>query len=268
MSTYRYSLDISTEQWIALLTDKTVFKDNDITLLEVLYECPGHCQKASLLAPLLGVSSHSVLNLQIGRLGKRIVNKFPDIQFPTRENGAIRYWHIPFWGEDAETKGQFLWELRPELKKAIEELSYADEVKIPYIPISICSKKVAKIAEELLEEEIDKLPEGAKKQITVNAYERNPKARKKCIQNYGFKCSVCEFDFEEVYGEIGKEYIHVHHLKSLSEISEEYEVDPINDLRPVCPNCHSMLHKANYSIEQLKAVLGKNSENKGQSNAL
>jgi 5-methylcytosine-specific restriction enzyme A len=68
------------------------------------------------------------------------------------------------------------------------------------------------IAEELLYEEANKLPEGAKKQITVNAYERNPKARELCIQNYGFRCSVCEFDFGEIYGEIGTGYIHVHHL--------------------------------------------------------
>lgn len=255
MSIYRHYLGISTEQWVELLSDKTVFKDNDITLLEVLYECPDYRQKASVLALLIGVSSHSVLNLQISRLGKRIVNKFSDIQFPTRENGAIRYWHIPFWGEDAETKGQFLWELRPELKKAIEKLSYADEVRIPYSPISISSKKGVKIAEELFDEEIDKLPEGAKKQITVNAYERNPKARKLCLQKYGFKCGVCGFDFEEVYGEIGIGYIHVHHLKPLNEINEEYQVDPINDLRPVCPNCHSMLHKGKVSIEQLREKL-------------
>jgi len=58
----------------------------------------------------------------------------------------------------------------------------------------------------------------------VNAYERNPIARKECLINYGFKCSVCGFDFEEFYGEIGTEYIHVHHLKPLNEIHEEYRV--------------------------------------------
>ncbi|AKB17052.1 HNH endonuclease [Methanosarcina sp. WWM596] len=111
------------------------------------------------------------------------------------------------------------------------------------------------IAEEISSEESSNLFEGAKKQITVNAYERNPTARKECLQKYGFKCSVCGFDFEEVYGEIGREYIHVHHLKPLYEINEEYKVDPINDLRPVCPNCHSMLHKGKVTIEQLKEIL-------------
>ncbi len=43
----------------------------------------------------------------------------------------------------------------------------------------------------------------------------------------------------------------------LSEIGQEYKVDPINDLRPVCPNCHTMLHKQNppLAIEELKTQL-------------
>jgi 5-methylcytosine-specific restriction enzyme A len=80
------------------------------------------------------------------------------------------------------------------------------------------------LKEEIPEKEIVKMPEGAKKQITVNAYERNLKARELCIQNYEYKCSVCEFDFEEVYGEIGRGYIHVHHLKLLSEIKKNMKL--------------------------------------------
>ena len=67
-----------------------------------------------------------------------------------------------------------------------------------------------------------------KKRITVNAYERNFAARQKCIEYYGCKCVVCNFDFVEKYGEIGRGFIHVHHLRKLSEIAEEYEVDPIS----------------------------------------
>jgi len=58
--------------------------------------------------------------------------------------------------------------------------------------------------------------------------------------------------------EIGKGFIHIHHLAPISEVGEKYEVDPINDLRPVCPNCYAMLHKKNppYSIEQLQQIIG------------
>jgi len=85
--------------------------------------------------------------------------------------------------------------------------------------------------------------EGAVKQVAINAYERNGKARNACIEHYGFKCFVCDFDFSETYGDLGLGYIHVHHEYDLAQIKESYIVDPVNHLKPVCPNCHAMLHK-------------------------
>lgn len=112
----------------------------------------------------------------------------------------------------------------------------------------------------LLPEQIDtphEFYEGASKLITVNAYERNSQARNACIKHYGAKCIICDFVFQEKYGEIGKDFIHVHHIKPLGEIGAEYQVDPINDLCPVCPNCHAMLHmrKPPYSLNELRAIL-------------
>lgn len=100
--------------------------------------------------------------------------------------------------------------------------------------------------------------EGATKQVVVNAYERNPEARERCIRKWGLSCAVCNFHFELFYGQQGKGYIHVHHLKPLSEIREEYEINPEEDLRPVCPNCHSMLHRKKQvlSIEELQRIVG------------
>lgn len=101
--------------------------------------------------------------------------------------------------------------------------------------------------------------EGALKQITVNSYERNKEARRKCIEHYGPACVVCGFNFELFYGEIGTGFIHVHHTAEISSIGEEYEVDPINDLKPVCPNCHAMLHRVKpaMTIEELRTQLNK-----------
>ncbi len=99
--------------------------------------------------------------------------------------------------------------------------------------------------------------EGAAKQIIVNAHERNSGARRICLEFYGTNCSVCNFNFKDGYGEIGGNFIHVHHLKPLSEIGKEYELNPIQDLRPVCPNCHAMLHKRKppFSIEELRKMV-------------
>jgi 5-methylcytosine-specific restriction enzyme A len=99
--------------------------------------------------------------------------------------------------------------------------------------------------------------EGARKTITVNIYERDPNARMKCIEHWGDNCSICQFNFLEQYGEIGKGYIQVHHLKPLSELNDRYLVNPIQDLRPVCPNCHAMLHHSEKAmkIEELRELI-------------
>jgi 5-methylcytosine-specific restriction protein A len=99
--------------------------------------------------------------------------------------------------------------------------------------------------------------EGTANQITQTRYERNPYARTVCINHYGYSCSVCEFDFEKRFGELGKNFIHVHHLTQVATVGKTYEVDPIKDLRPVCPNCHAMLHRQNppLTIEELKVWL-------------
>jgi predicted HNH restriction endonuclease len=99
--------------------------------------------------------------------------------------------------------------------------------------------------------------EGAIRKVLVNAYERDPKARQKCIDYYGLSCSVCNFNFGQVFGELGEGFIHVHHLRPISEIGEEYVVDPIEDLRPVCPNCHAMIHRRSppLSIQEIKNLL-------------
>jgi 5-methylcytosine-specific restriction protein A len=99
--------------------------------------------------------------------------------------------------------------------------------------------------------------EGATKKISVNVFERSAQARSDCIKHYGLSCSVCDFDFAETYGEMGIGFIHVHHLRPLSEVGEGYILNPTKDLRPVCPNCHAMLHQRNpaYTIEELKAIV-------------
>lgn len=121
----------------------------------------------------------------------------------------------------------------------------------------IKAKQIPILPDEIPRQE--KLTEGAKKQIVVNAYERSYKARKACIEHYGFRCVVCGFDFAKFYGDEFEGIIHVHHVKPLFEINESYEVDPIKDLRPVCPNCHSALHSKIdgkfYDIDELKSKI-------------
>jgi 5-methylcytosine-specific restriction protein A len=102
--------------------------------------------------------------------------------------------------------------------------------------------------------EVQLYAEGKTRIVTYKTYDRSPAARQACLEHYKYDCYVCGFNFSEAYGELGKQYIEVHHLKEISGIAEEYEIDPIKDLRPVCANCHRMLHKRRpvLSIEELK----------------
>jgi len=99
--------------------------------------------------------------------------------------------------------------------------------------------------------------EGSVRSVLVNAYERNPRAREECIKHYGVRCSACGFDFGAVYGEIAAGFIHVHHIVPLSQVGPGYRVDPIRDLRPVCPNCHAVLHRRGppMGVDELRDVL-------------
>ena len=102
------------------------------------------------------------------------------------------------------------------------------------------------------------LSEGAVKPVYVNVRERNPDARRICISSHGVACAVCEVNLGDVYGTEFSGKIHVHHLNPMSGFDEEHEIDPVNDLCPVCPNCHMIMHcrQGNpYSINEVKAFI-------------
>ena len=90
-------------------------------------------------------------------------------------------------------------------------------------------------------------------------YERSKYARDLCLEQYGYGCAACGFDFEKIYGSLGHRFIHVHHRTMISTAGKKYEVDPVKDLVPICPNCHGMLHKQNppLTVDELKQRIRK-----------
>lgn len=124
-------------------------------------------------------------------------------------------------------------------------------------------EKFHAIPEEIVFPESDfpnELYEGSKCQVFVNKYERSREARQRCIDKNGTKCMICGFDFEAKYGDIGKGFIHVHHVIPLNARAGTYKVDYRNDLMPICPNCHAMIHrKPNgvYTKQELQELINK-----------
>lgn len=170
---------------------------------------------------------------------------------------SVIYWQREKKSSRFQTKnGTYaVWEMREGT-----DLSWQTVLPVSLLSREIHQITVPKAVPYVSADEVnDKIVyyEGAVQQVIVNAYERNPQARQQCIAHYGTECIVCGFDFGEVYGEIGQDFIHVHHLRPLTDIGERYEVNPVTDLRPVCPNCHAVIHrrKPPYSIEDVQKMV-------------
>ncbi len=214
--------------------------DLQYNILNIIYWSSNHSSTAKIIANLLGKESYAPINLQYGKLGHEIAQflRIED-QIPLSTlRGRPEWWYVLSKGEDSNQG--FVWTLWPNLVIALENVNLIDEFKqaekiILYSPIY----------------------EGKVSSSIVNRYERDPLARRLCIENYGPCCNVCDLDLSEIYGEIGLGYIHVHHLTPLANIKENHEIDPVKDLRPVCPNCHAMLHRKEppYTIEELMEIL-------------
>jgi len=231
---------LNSNEWANILADSELTNELDISIFQALYSFEDNKAYASEIAEILE-TTHPPLNLEIGRYAKRIAAKY-DINFTQRENEQDKFWDLFFNGWDEGTK--FVWQLRPELKNALIKTNLTGDISYP----------------EELPPNIDAdFYEGLKKTITVNSYERNSKARELCVKHWKEICAVCEFDFEKAYGEIGKGFIHVHHLTPVAKIGKTYQIDPIKDLIPVCPNCHSIIHKKEppFTIEEMKNILRK-----------
>jgi hypothetical protein len=100
------------------------------------------------------------------------------------------------------------------------------------------------------------LMEGFRRKVTVDKYIRSRKARRQCLEYYGVRCVVCNVSLMEEYGPQAEDLIHVHHLHPISRSNGEYEIDPVGDLVPVCPNCHAVIHNTTplNTIDKVRAM--------------
>jgi 5-methylcytosine-specific restriction protein A len=134
--------------------------------------------------------------------------------------------------------------------------------KLESLGYTVVAQKITKSSSALPEEVPPELWEGAKTTVTVNAFERNAKARSACIERYGPppRCIVCGFDFAAAYGEAFAGFIHVHHTTPLAKLKRPCRVDPTKDLVPVCPNCHAAIHYGGQtrSVDAVRKLVERN----------
>lgn len=205
-----------------------------LEILRYHYRRPGRTTSGAAIASAIGFKDWNPVNLHYGRMG-RLVGKQLGVK-QTMPLGVL---------VDFKKVGQgWHWTMKPQVAKALESLGWVD-ANFVLLPGEMPEKTP--------------LTEGTVYRVAVNAYERNPEARRRCIEHYGTSCAVCGFDFAKAYGRLASDVIHVHHLRPLSSIGKTYRVNPIADLRPVCPNCHVVLHLRTppYAIQAVRRVLEK-----------
>jgi len=226
-----------------------------IEILQAFYYQPDSTVTASELAEVLNYKSFHGANRQIGAIGEAIA-KHTGVKPPTYiDRGIKRSAYFAMVGGDYTSRG---WKMVLQLKKALENLGLVEKP-------STRIKHAERLPTEIQPfEEAFLYKEGLATRVMVNRYERNQRARLECIRHHGAVCKGCGFDFGHQYGKSAEGFIHVHHHVPLSEIGKNYTVDPIKDLIPLCPNCHSVVHFTNpaLSIDELRRVINKSGKSR------
>ncbi|MCX5820237.1 MAG: HNH endonuclease [Deltaproteobacteria bacterium] len=195
------------------------------------------------MAKALGYPTFASANLHYGRLGRAVGTALGWDPLPTTLVYVLAEFEKP--------EREWFWIMRPAVAGALEQLCLV-EGEHSAIP-----------------EEVDvtvPLYEGAVRRIAVNAYERSSAAREQCILHYGCRCAACGLTLAEKYGECVQGLIHVHHLRQLAEVNAKYQVDPVQDLRPVCPTCHAVIHSRPqpFTVEEVRIMIEEAEKNANQ----
>ncbi len=135
--------------------------------------------------------------------------------------------------------------IRPEIAEALRKIFNSATIE-----------NLNQIYKPLMLPEVFK--EGRLVQKLSTRYERDSRARRRCLEIHGFDCKACGISMEKRYGRIGCGFIEVHHLVPIAaREGREYRINPEVDLVPLCPNCHSMIHKLgpSASVCELKSHL-------------
>lgn len=171
-----------------------------------------------------------------------------------------------------DTSGYF--SLTPQGRKLVDDnreyLKYLFENRFCYDDAKRFSAKVhasQNAAHKLyVYAEDDEVKEGQATVKQTKVRERSRKLREAALAYYTrdgkITCAVCGFDFYDFYGELGEGYIQMHHEKPIYQYSDEgfsqYIADAVKDMKPVCANCHCMVHRGKgtpLTLEELRKMI-------------
>ena len=121
--------ELTKKQFIEILLDKKIREEKYIKIFQTIYSSENNKAYASDVGRSLGYTKnpHGVMNLAIGRLGKKVAEKH-NIDLSKRESGKDKYWDLFF--NNAEYEGNFFpWQLKPNLIEALEKTGLESTLK-------------------------------------------------------------------------------------------------------------------------------------------
>lgn len=187
---------------------------------------PGRTLTARQLASAVGLTKYNAANLHYGKLGTLLCS----VLGKEREADNL-FILVSFVPPGKRKNKEWLWIMRPQVAKALERLGYAPQETQSPDPELTALEGAARMA----------LVRHRKREQSL----RDAKvAETRKLGNGKLQCEVpgCGFDFEVVYGELGRDYAQVHHLKPLGDRTKPSQTK-LDDLAVVCANCHAMIHR-------------------------
>lgn len=98
--------------------------------------------------------------------------------------------------------------------------------------------------EQIEQQEPEQFLEGSGPARAHLRIERNRKLISRVKECKGYRCEICDLQFSEKYGDMGKGYIEAHHLVPFAKLKgNAIPLDPKKDFAVLCANCHRMAHK-------------------------
>jgi predicted HNH restriction endonuclease len=195
-----------------------------------LWSLPGHSGSPIAVSQAAEFSELVEANRCITEVGNRIAERLDLWQVQEDHPLGYEVVVLALSSEEGAT-----WIMRPSFVIALQHLEWVD-------------------ASRHAGETISSFEEGERRYLLSISHERLASARKAALEAHGFQCSVCGFDFQQVYGELGRRFIEVHHIDPIHRGSRK--TNPRTDLIPVCPNCHAMIHRfAAVTPAQLRYVI-------------
>lgn len=147
----------------------------------------------------------------------------------------------------------------------VKKMEKVESVKNP-AQVSMEQETISEEKTTLQKESTIKTSEPVKKQEQIEEFlekdkdEANDsleKLKKECLEYYGAICEICGFDYGYTYGEAFESKIDIHHVQGGREEELSPNTDPVQDLIPICHNCHLIIHSKtpSYTVDEMRVML-------------